>query len=38
VNAVVDALWHLGVRHMEIPITPARVWQVLKEKGAALER
>ncbi len=38
VNAVVDALWHLGVRHMEIPMTPARVWQVLKEKGAALER
>ncbi len=38
VNAVVDALWHLGVRHMEIPITPARVWQVLKEKGAALEK
>jgi carbon-monoxide dehydrogenase large subunit len=38
VNAVVDALWHLGVRHMEIPITPHRVWQVLKEKGAALER
>jgi carbon-monoxide dehydrogenase large subunit len=36
VNAVVDALWHLGVRHMEIPITPAKVWQVLKEKGAAL--
>ena len=38
VNAVVDALWHLGVRHMEIPITPARVWEVLREKGAALER
>src|SRR3989304_1553333 len=25
VNAVVDALSHLGVRHMEIPMTPARV-------------
>jgi carbon-monoxide dehydrogenase large subunit len=37
VNAVVDAMWHLGVRHMEIPMTPARVWQVLHEKGAALE-
>jgi aerobic carbon-monoxide dehydrogenase large subunit len=37
VNAVVDALWHLGVRHLEIPITPAKLWQVLKEKGAALE-
>jgi len=38
VNAVVDALSHLGVRHMEIPMTPARVWQVLKEKGVALAR
>ena len=37
VNAVVDAMWHLGVRHMEIPMTPSRVWQVLKEKGAATE-
>ncbi|MCZ6754171.1 MAG: aerobic carbon-monoxide dehydrogenase large subunit [Gemmatimonadetes bacterium] len=36
VNAVVDALSHLGVTHMEIPMTPERVWNVLKEKGAAL--
>ncbi len=36
VNAVVDALSHLGVTHMEIPMTPERVWTVLKEKGAAL--
>jgi aerobic carbon-monoxide dehydrogenase large subunit len=35
VNAVVDALSHLGVRHMEIPITPERVWKILKEKGVA---
>ena len=33
VNAVVDALSHLGVKHMEIPITPPKVWQILKEKG-----
>ncbi len=33
VNAVVDALSHLGVRHLEIPITPAKVWAILKEKG-----
>jgi len=32
-NAVVDALWHLGVRHLDIPITPAKVWRVLREKG-----
>ena len=35
-NAVVDALWHLGVRHLDIPITPEKVWTVLKEKGVAL--
>ncbi len=33
VNAVVDALSHLGVRHIEIPITPPKVWKILKEKG-----
>jgi carbon-monoxide dehydrogenase large subunit len=34
-NAVVDALSHLGVRHIDIPITPEKVWNILKEKGAA---
>jgi carbon-monoxide dehydrogenase large subunit len=32
-NAVVDALWHLGVRHIDIPITPAKVWKLLRERG-----
>jgi carbon-monoxide dehydrogenase large subunit len=32
-NAVVDGLWHLGVRHIDIPITPAKVWKLLREKG-----
>ncbi|MEJ2263910.1 MAG: aerobic carbon-monoxide dehydrogenase large subunit [Anaerolineales bacterium] len=36
-NAVVDALWHLGVRHVDIPITPPKVWAILNEHGAALE-
>jgi len=35
VNAVVDALAHLGVRHIDIPITPEKVWNILKEKGVA---
>jgi aerobic carbon-monoxide dehydrogenase large subunit len=35
VNAVVDALSHLGIRHIDMPITPWKVWQVLKEKGMA---
>jgi carbon-monoxide dehydrogenase large subunit len=32
-NAVVDALWHLGVRHIDIPITPEKVWQCLRAHG-----
>ena len=32
-NAVVDALWHLGVRNIDIPITPAKVWEILRENG-----
>jgi len=34
-NAVVDALWHLGVRNVDIPITPQKVWRILHEKGVA---
>jgi len=32
-NAVVDALWHLGVKHIDIPITPYKVWKIIREKG-----
>jgi aerobic carbon-monoxide dehydrogenase large subunit len=32
-NAVVDAMWHLGVRHVDIPITPAKVWKLLRDRG-----
>src|SRR5499433_2606505 len=35
VNAVVDALWHLGVRHIDIPITPAKVWKCLRDHGVS---
>jgi carbon-monoxide dehydrogenase large subunit len=30
-NAVVDALSHLGVRHVDMPLTPERVWRAIKE-------
>ena len=30
-NAVVDALAHLGVRHVELPVTAERVWRVIDE-------
>jgi carbon-monoxide dehydrogenase large subunit len=35
VNAVVDALAHLGVTHIDIPVTPEKVWKILREKGVA---
>jgi carbon-monoxide dehydrogenase large subunit len=34
-NAVVDALSHLGVRHIDIPITPWKVWNILDHYGLA---
>ena len=33
VNAAVDALRHRGVQHLEMPLTPARVWQALASAG-----
>jgi carbon-monoxide dehydrogenase large subunit len=31
VNAVVDALAPLGIRHMEMPMTPERVWRTMQD-------
>ncbi len=31
VNAVVDALAHLGVRHIDMPLRPKRVWQAMQD-------
>jgi carbon-monoxide dehydrogenase large subunit len=31
VNAIVDALSHLGVTHFEMPATPERVWRAIRE-------
>jgi carbon-monoxide dehydrogenase large subunit len=33
VNAVVDALSHLGVRHVDMPTTPEKVWRVLSTQN-----
>jgi carbon-monoxide dehydrogenase large subunit len=30
-SAVVDALSHLGVRHVDIPLTPERVWRAIRD-------
>jgi carbon-monoxide dehydrogenase large subunit len=34
-NAVVDALSEFGVRHVDIPLTPERVWRAIRDAGAA---
>jgi carbon-monoxide dehydrogenase large subunit len=34
-NAVVDALSHLGVRHIPMPCTPERVWRAIQAAGSA---
>jgi carbon-monoxide dehydrogenase large subunit len=34
-NAVVDALAHLGVTNIDIPISQWKVWRILQEKGVA---
>ena len=34
-NSVIDAVSHLGVRHIDMPLTPARVWAAI---GAAAEK
>jgi carbon-monoxide dehydrogenase large subunit len=33
VNAVVDALSPFGVRHMDMPCTPARVWEAMQGRA-----
>ena len=33
-NALVDALAPLGVRHIDMPATPERVWQAIRQAAA----
>ena len=28
-NAVIDALAHLGIRHLDMPLTPEKIWQAI---------
>jgi aerobic carbon-monoxide dehydrogenase large subunit len=32
-NAVIDALSPLGIRHLDLPFTPERVWRAIQGKG-----
>jgi carbon-monoxide dehydrogenase large subunit len=33
-NAVIDAVAHLGVRHIDLPLTPERVWKGIRLHGS----
>jgi carbon-monoxide dehydrogenase large subunit len=35
VNSVVDALSHLGVRHIDMPLTPEKIWKLIQAGGQA---
>jgi carbon-monoxide dehydrogenase large subunit len=35
-NAVVDALSHLGVTHLDMPFTAERVWRAIQEAKAGV--
>ena len=32
-NAVIDAVSHLGVRHIDMPMTPERVWTAIQKRA-----
>jgi carbon-monoxide dehydrogenase large subunit len=34
VNAVIDALWPLGVRNIDMPLTSAKVWEAIQQAKA----
>ena len=36
-NAIVDALSHLGVRHLDMPATPGRIWEAIEAATTASE-
>ena len=38
VNAVIDALSFLGIRHLDMPLTPACIWRAVREAEAAASR
>src|SRR5262252_6385876 len=37
-NAVIDALSHLGVRHIDMPVSPERVWRAITDAPGDMPR
>lgn len=35
VNVMIDALWHAGLRNIDMPVIPDKIWQALVEAGLA---
>jgi aerobic carbon-monoxide dehydrogenase large subunit len=35
-NAVIDAIAHLVVRHLDMPLSPERVWRAIRDRRSAL--
>ena len=33
INAIVDALSHLGVTHVDMPASPSRIWRIIDNTG-----
>jgi carbon-monoxide dehydrogenase large subunit len=33
-SAVIDALAPFGIRHLDMPLTPERIWSALQSSGA----
>jgi len=31
VNAVVDALAHLGIKHLDMPLKPEKIWKAVRQ-------
>ena len=36
-NAVIDAVSHLGVRHIDMPTSPQRVWRAINSVNLSVE-
>ena len=34
-NAIADALSEFGIRHLDMPATPYRVWRAIQDAGPA---
>ena len=36
-NAVIDAISHLGIDHLDMPLTPQRIWSAISDKSGLID-